>query len=52
MISGFFRLLSVRRDFRMGMLWSNFIIFWEPAIRGIQVIVRSHAADALVEREK
>lgn len=52
MISGFFRLLSVRRDFRMGMLWSNFIIFWEPAISGIQVIVRSHAADALVEREK
>lgn len=51
-ISGFFRLLSVRIDFRMGMLWSNFIIFWEPAISGIQVIVRSHAADALVEREK
>jgi len=29
---GFLDLVSVRRSFRMGMLWRNFIIFWEPDI--------------------
>lgn len=53
-MSGSFRLLSVTKDFRMGILWSNFIIFWEPAsqviddlmLKMLQVSKRNNSYDS------